>query len=163
RLSPSSIPPMPANSPATVSDRVEDWSVLDPRSGTSRSCEPRPPGRAARPRLPCPSPRINPAPVPSFCDDARRPPLLGGDLLVVNMVALFSSRYTLFAGTEHEHLQPFGGRLLHRRKHVRVRVERQRDRGVAEALAHDLRVLARGEQQSGRRVAEIVEAQRRRN
>jgi hypothetical protein len=40
--------------------------------------------------------------------------------------------------------------LLHRRQHVRVRVEREADLGVPESLLDDLRMNALGYQQRGR-------------
>jgi len=47
--------------------------------------------------------------------------------------------------------------LLHGRDRVRVRVERDRNRGVAEALLDDLRVDARLERDRRVRVAQIVQ------
>lgn len=56
-----------------------------------------------------------------------------------------------------------GGVMLHRRRHMRVQVERDGDVGVAEHFADDLRVDAGSEEECGSGVTKVVEAQLRKS
>lgn len=65
------------------------------------------------------------------------------------------------AGGEEAPLESDDGILLKVGKDVRVDVEGDRDAGVAQALAHDLRVHVVGQEQARVRVAKVMEADAR--
>ena len=57
----------------------------------------------------------------------------------------------------NERSNRLGSLPLHAGEHMAVGVERDRDRGVAEPFAHDLRVNASSQSMRGMRVAQVME------